>query len=99
MSAITEFGFDPVVRSPEKLLERYHKESPYIPVDEIQVPTTPLAVAVEAYVREQLSPQTYNHSVRVYYYGRLNQSSLTAGIAMLKIHFPQWKFTPEVPWT
>ena len=68
--AITEFGFTAVVRDPEKLLPRYQKDSPYIPLSGIELPATQVVKVVEEYVRKELSPETYNHSVRVYYYGK-----------------------------
>ena len=66
---MTEYGFDPVPRSQEKLLKGHNKESPYISPDEIQMPDTKVVKVVEEYVRKELSRETYNHSVRVYYYG------------------------------
>jgi cyanamide hydratase len=65
----SEYGFDAVPRSQEKLLKDYKKESPYIPANEIAKPDTNVVRAVEDYVKKELSPETYNHSVRVYYYG------------------------------
>ena len=65
----SEYGFDPLPRNPEKILEGHNKDSPYISIDEIAVPDTPVVRAVEAYVKRELSPRTYHHSVRVYYYG------------------------------
>jgi cyanamide hydratase len=65
----SEYGFDAVPRSQEKLLKGHNKESPYIPRSDISVPDTPVVRAVEEYVKKELSPETYNHSVRVYYYG------------------------------
>ena len=38
-------------------------------VDSIPLPTTPLANAVLDYARNELNEQTFNHSMRVYYYG------------------------------
>lgn len=67
---MTEYGFDPVPRSQEKLLKGHNKESPYISPDDIEIPNTKVVKAVEEYVQKELSRETYNHSVRVYYYGR-----------------------------
>ena len=66
---ISEYGFAAVPRSQEKLLQGHHKESPYISADDIAVPNTKVVQAVEEYVKKELSPETYRHSVRVYYYG------------------------------
>jgi cyanamide hydratase len=43
-------------------------------------PDTPLAKRVQAYVKEQLSPDTYRHSMRVYSYG----------LAIARECFPEW---------
>jgi cyanamide hydratase len=65
----TEYGFDAVPRSTDRLLKGNKKNSPYIPASDISVPDTTVVRAVEEYVKNELSPETYNHSVRVYYYG------------------------------
>lgn len=64
-----EYGFNPVPRSQTKILEGYHKESLYIPIGDIEIPDSPVVRAVDKYVKAELSPETYNHSVRVYFYG------------------------------
>ena len=43
-------------------------------VDSIAFPTTPLARAVLDYAREELREETFNHSMRVYYYGTPSSS-------------------------
>ena len=40
-------------------------------VDNIPLPTTPLANAVLDYAKQELREETFNHSMRVYYYGTL----------------------------
>ena len=65
----SEYGFDAVPRSQTQLLKGHNKESPYIAASEIVVPDTKVVRAVEEYVKKELSPETYNHSIRVYYYG------------------------------
>jgi cyanamide hydratase len=72
----TEFGFTPVLRSQEKLLEGHNKDSPYISIDDIAVPDTQVVQAVEEYVKKELSPETYRHSVRAYYYGMFFEMAL-----------------------
>jgi cyanamide hydratase len=64
-----EFGFTAVVRSQKKLLEGYSKSSPYVDINEFQIPDTAVVKAVEEYVKSELSPETYRHSVRAFYYG------------------------------
>jgi cyanamide hydratase len=66
---MAEFGFVAVPRSQKKLLEGHNKPSPYCSIDDIAVPDTAVAHAVHEYVKKELSAETYNHSVRVYYYG------------------------------
>ena len=73
----TEFGFTPVPRSQETLLKGHNKESPYVSVDDIAVPDTQVVRAVEEYVKKELSPETYRHSVRAFYYGIPSDDCLT----------------------
>jgi len=93
------YGFVPVPRNPEKILSGYTKESPYVPFSQLRVPQTKLCLAIERYAREELSPQTYDHSTRVYFYGTLMQVSFAddAGEAIMKHHFPDWDHNSEVP--
>jgi cyanamide hydratase len=65
----SEHGFDALPRDPEIILKGHNKPSPYISIDDIALPNTAVARAVEEYVKKELSPETYNHSVRVYFYG------------------------------
>ena len=64
-----ENGFNALPRDPEVILKGHNKESPYIPMSEIVVPDTKVVRAVDEFVKKELSQETYNHSVRVYYYG------------------------------
>ncbi|KAL9029322.1 MAG: hypothetical protein Q9196_002428 [Gyalolechia fulgens] len=48
-------------------------------------PDTPLAKSVFEYAKKELSPETFNHSMRVYYYGKAIQTQ----------QFPDWCFTDE----
>lgn len=66
-----EYGFNPLPRSQEKLLRGHRKDSPYISLEDIPVPDTKIVRAVDEYVKKELSLETYNHSVRVYYYGTI----------------------------
>lgn len=72
----TEHGFDAVPRDPEVILEGHNKASPYIPMRDIAVPDTKVVCAVDEYVKQELSHETYNHSVRVYYYGTITVASM-----------------------
>jgi len=71
----TEHGFNAVPRDPEVILKGHNGESPYIPMKEIAVPDTKVVRAVDEYVKKELSRETYNHSVRVYYYGTISISN------------------------
>lgn len=51
-----------------------------VPAASLLPPDTPLAKRVQAYVKEQLSPDTYRHSMRVYAYG----------LAIARECFPEW---------
>lgn len=70
---IEQFGFTAVPRSLDKLIatQSTKKTSTLVSVDEIDFPKTPLAASIHTYAKENLPRQTYNHSVRVYYYGKL----------------------------
>ena len=45
------------------------KAPEYQAVNSIPLPDTPLAKAVLDYARKELREETFNHSMRVYYYG------------------------------
>ena len=69
ISMAAKYGFNPLPRSQEKLLKGHKKDSPYIPISEIAVPDTKIVHAINEYVKKELSPETYNHCMRVYFYG------------------------------
>lgn len=46
-------------------------------VASIALPSTPLAKAVLDYAKKELREETFNHSMRVYYYGKAIQTHLT----------------------
>ena len=92
-----EYGFNPVPRSQAKILMGHHQESPYIPISDIDIPDTPVVRAVDKYVKAELSSETYNHSVRVYFYGIADGDLISwLGQAIVRNHFPGWEYTPEV---
>lgn len=75
---IEQFGFTAVPRSLDKLIATQSTKTTSKPVavDEIDFPNTPLATSIHVYAKENLPRQTYNHSMRVYYYGKLlNQTT------------------------
>lgn len=69
---IEQFGFTAVPRSLDKLIATHSTKATSTPVsvDDIDLPTTPLVASITALVKEKLPRQTYNHSMRVYYYGK-----------------------------
>jgi cyanamide hydratase len=69
---IEQFGFTAVPRSLDKLIadQSSGATSKAVTVDDIELPNTPLATSIQAYAKEHLPRQTYNHSMRVYYYGK-----------------------------
>jgi cyanamide hydratase len=58
-----------------------------VSLDELPLPSTPLASRIRAYAESKLSPDTYRHSVRVYLYGR----------AIALTCFPEWNLTSGSP--
>lgn len=60
-------------------------ESPQpFPVSSTPVPKTALAQRIQAYAKEKLPRQTFNHSMRVYHFG----------LAIARQHFPNWDMAP-----
>lgn len=70
---IEKFGFTAVPRSLNKLIATQSTKATSRPVsvDGIVLPNTPLVASMQAFAKEKLPRQTYNHSMRVYYYGKL----------------------------
>ena len=66
-------GWSAVPRDPSVLLDgkKNIKDPESHNVQGISVPDTPLANAVHDYARRELNEQTFNHSMRVYYYGAI----------------------------
>lgn len=71
-------GWTAVPRDPSALLhgKKNVKDPKPHYVESITVPQTPLANAVYDYARRQLIEQTFNHSMRVYFYGTSPTGSL-----------------------
>jgi hypothetical protein len=68
---IKAYGWTAMPRKVETLLATRTTVQPPAPVSikEITLPDSPLAKAVHEYAKKELAPETFNHSVRVYYYG------------------------------
>lgn len=66
-----EHGWTAVPRSMEKLLasRRDPKPSQPVNVEDVPIPVGPLVEQITKYAKENLPEETFNHSMRVYYYG------------------------------
>lgn len=84
---VEEYGFSALPRDPSVILggRKNHTEPQPISIDDVRVPDSPLAKKVHDYVKQELRTETYNHSMRVYYYG----------MAMAKQQFPDWLRSEE----
>jgi cyanamide hydratase len=71
MSAAIKHGFEPVLRDLDKIIANLDLTSTtaVYSVSCLPLPSSPLAKAVQSFAKAQLSPETYNHSMRVYYIG------------------------------
>jgi len=74
---IEQFGFTAVPRSLDKLIATQSSKATSTPlsVDDIDFPKTALAASIHTYAKENLPRQTYNHSMRVYYYGKTHSQT------------------------
>ncbi|KFZ11728.1 hypothetical protein V502_07430 [Pseudogymnoascus sp. VKM F-4520 (FW-2644)] len=77
---IKAYGFTAYPRSTAALLaSRVDPKQPHeLSVEDIPLPNTPLVTAVLEYAKRELPVETFNHSMRVFYYG----------IAITKFSFP-----------
>lgn len=85
---ITTYGLTSVPASPSVLLTSYPGPPQHptaLPITALPIPSTPLATRINAYALSNLTPQTYNHSRRVYHYG----------LAIKNHRFPEWEFSDE----
>jgi len=82
--AIEAYGWTAVPRKVETLLAGSKASSlgpaKPISVSSIEVPSSALAKQAQEYAKNELAIETYNHSMRVYYYGK----------AILAQAFPSW---------
>ncbi|KAF2494142.1 cyanamide hydratase [Lophium mytilinum] len=68
--SISQYGFTAVPRSLSKILAHTASNPPAkVDAADITPPSSELAKKVYAYAKEHLSEQTFNHSMRVFYYG------------------------------
>ena len=68
---VEEHGWTAVPRSLDKLVAscKDPKSSKPVSVDDIPLPDSPLVQSITKYAKENLSKQTFNHSMRVFFYG------------------------------
>lgn len=68
---VEEYGWTAVPRSLDKLVNSRKDPKPSKPmsVDDIPLPDSPLVKTVLKYAQENLPRQTFNHSMRVFFYG------------------------------
>ncbi|EED24146.1 urea hydro-lyase/cyanamide hydratase, putative [Talaromyces stipitatus ATCC 10500] len=71
---ITEYGFAAVPASATQLLDdpttKPSSPPPAYSISDFSIPNTALAKRIQAYAKAHLPETTYNHSLRVYYFGQ-----------------------------
>jgi cyanamide hydratase len=73
--AIEKYGWTAVPVNLKTLVSQSQSSGPATPVSvsSIQLPSSPLAKAVHQYAQKELPVETFNHSMRVFYYGMLGK--------------------------
>lgn len=68
---IKTYGWAALPRDPSVILngKKNVKTPEPVKVDSIRLPDTDLAKSVMEYAKKELREETFNHSMRVYYYG------------------------------
>jgi cyanamide hydratase len=84
--AIEKYGWTSVPRKVETLLKQSQASgpAPSLSISSIPLPSSTLSKAVHEYAQKELPIETFNHSLRVFYYGS----------AILSYAFPSWS-TPS----
>jgi cyanamide hydratase len=69
--SVQQHGWTAVPRSLQKLVDsrKEMKAAQPLNIKDIKLPESSLVDNVQAYAKKNLSTETYNHSMRVYYYG------------------------------
>lgn len=68
--AIRAYGWGPKPRDPNVFLrEKVSADPAPVLVESIRLPDTPLANKALDYAKQELNTETFNHSMRVFYYG------------------------------
>jgi hypothetical protein len=70
-ATVEKYGWTAVPRKVDALLQQSEAAGPAKPlsVSSIKLPDSPLVKAVHEYAKKELAIETFNHSMRVYYYG------------------------------
>lgn len=93
------FGWTAVPRNRSNLPSKDDARSNAINVEFDSIwPKTAVVIKAQAYAKKHLPEQTYNHSLRVYYYGKskahlldiIHNSIIIAGHTIVTQHFPSW---------
>ena len=68
---IKAYGWTALPRDPKLFLSEGCLSTGPLPVlvESVRLPDTPLANSILAYAKEELNSGTFNHSMRVFYYG------------------------------
>ncbi|KAF7586989.1 hypothetical protein BBP40_007881 [Aspergillus hancockii] len=84
---VEEYGWTAVSTDPKQRAATKPPIKPSIPqlVKDAPFPETALGKAATECAKAELPAHTFNHSMRVFYYG----------LAIARQHFPEWKFSDE----
>ena len=97
--AVEKYGWTAAPRKVELLLQQSEASGPAKPISasSIKLPDSALVKAIHEYAKKELAIETFNHSMRVYYYGNISTISLCnksltqlLGQAILSHAFPSW---------
>ncbi|KAG9605931.1 putative cyanamide hydratase, partial [Aureobasidium melanogenum] len=102
---IAEYGWTALPCDPEQWGgNKKNNRDPVVQLcSQVPLPNTPLVKAALEHVKKELPDHTFNHSMRVFYYGRHNLFDASRmvteksqpGMAIANQQFPNWKFSPE----
>ncbi len=76
--AVISYGWEALPRDPSIVLDGKNniKDPQPQTVASIKLPDSTLAASVLEYAQKELSTETFNHSMRVYYYGMTSSMSI-----------------------
>jgi hypothetical protein len=90
-AAAEKYGWTAVPRKVELLLQQSEASGPAKPISisSIQVPDSVLVKAVHEYAKKELAIETFNHSMRVFYYGNPPSFSwVTKAYQLVRTSYP-----------